>query len=91
MDRYWLIGNLIPAMWIVWALYWLICAHNAKRTVRRESLASRFSHVAPLVVGALLVALPQVPSVSKNGSHPSRRAHSSPSATHPIPCICGTG
>ena len=62
MDRYWLIGNLIPAMWIVWALYWLICAHNAKRTVRRESLASRFSHVAPLVVGALLVALPQVPS-----------------------------
>ena len=62
MHRHWLIWNLIPAMWIAWCLYWIISARNAKRTVRRESLASRASHVLPLVVGILLVALPHVPS-----------------------------
>jgi len=62
MHRHWLIWNLIPAMWIAWCLYWIISARDAKRTVRRESLASRASHVLPLVIGVLLVALPYVPS-----------------------------
>ena len=62
MHRHLLIWNLIPAMWIAWCLYWIMSARNAKRTVRRESLASRASHVLPLVVGILLVALPHVPS-----------------------------
>jgi protein-S-isoprenylcysteine O-methyltransferase Ste14 len=62
MHRHWLIWNLIPAMWIAWCLYWIISARDAKRTVRRESLASRASHVLPLVIGILLVALPYVPS-----------------------------
>jgi protein-S-isoprenylcysteine O-methyltransferase Ste14 len=57
-----LIWNLIPIMWSAWALYWIISARNAKRTVRRESLASRVSHVLPLVIGIVLVALPHIPS-----------------------------
>ena len=62
MHRHWLIWNLIPVMWIAWCLYWILSARDAKRTVRRESLASRASHVLPLVIGVLLVALPYVPS-----------------------------
>jgi protein-S-isoprenylcysteine O-methyltransferase Ste14 len=61
MHRHWLIWNLIPAMWVAWFLYWVICARNAKRTVRRESLGSRAAHVLPLMVGILLVALPHLP------------------------------
>jgi protein-S-isoprenylcysteine O-methyltransferase Ste14 len=57
-----IIFNLIPAMWLAWALYWVICARNAKQTVRRESLASRAANVVPLVIGVLLVALPHIPS-----------------------------
>ena len=61
MRDHWLIWNLIPIMWSAWALYWIISARNAKRTVRRESLASRVSHVLPLVIGVVLVALPHIP------------------------------
>jgi protein-S-isoprenylcysteine O-methyltransferase Ste14 len=56
-----LIANLIPAMWLAWALYWALSARNAKRTVRRESLGSRATNIAPLVIGVLLIALPHIP------------------------------
>jgi protein-S-isoprenylcysteine O-methyltransferase Ste14 len=62
MHSHWPIWNLIPGMWIAWCLYWMISARGTKRTVRRESIASRFSHVLPLVIGILLVALPHIPS-----------------------------
>jgi protein-S-isoprenylcysteine O-methyltransferase Ste14 len=62
MHTHWLIWKLIPGLWVAWFLYWVSCARNAKRTVRRESLASRASYVLPLLVGILLVALPHVPS-----------------------------
>ena len=62
MHRDLLIWNLIPLMWLAWCLYWVISARNVKRTVRRESIASRISHVLPLVVGVLLVAIPHLPS-----------------------------
>jgi protein-S-isoprenylcysteine O-methyltransferase Ste14 len=61
MNANWLIGNLIPFMWVIWCLYWVISARGAKRTVQRESYASRASHVLPLVVGILLIALPDLP------------------------------
>jgi protein-S-isoprenylcysteine O-methyltransferase Ste14 len=56
------IANLIPAMWLAWALYWVLYARNAKRTVRRESLGSRAMNVVPLAMGVVLVALPHIPS-----------------------------
>jgi protein-S-isoprenylcysteine O-methyltransferase Ste14 len=62
MHRHWLIWNLIPLTWFAWGLYWVISARNAKPTMRRESLASRGSHVLPLLVGISLVALPHLPS-----------------------------
>jgi protein-S-isoprenylcysteine O-methyltransferase Ste14 len=49
-------------MWIAWCLYWVISARGTKRTVRRESWVSRISHVLPLIIGILLVALPHIPS-----------------------------
>jgi protein-S-isoprenylcysteine O-methyltransferase Ste14 len=57
-----LISNLIPAMWVVWASYWAVSARAAKLTVRRESRASRLLNLTPLVIGALLLAVPHVPS-----------------------------
>jgi len=62
MHSHWLIWNLIPGMWIAWCLYWVISARGTKRTVRRESWVSRISHVLPLIIGILLVALPHIPS-----------------------------
>jgi protein-S-isoprenylcysteine O-methyltransferase Ste14 len=56
------IFNLIPGMWFLWALYWVISARHAKKTLRRESLASRATNVVPLVIGVLLVALPRIAS-----------------------------
>lgn len=61
MQSQWLVWHLIPLMWSAWALYWIICSRNAKRTVRRESLVSRVSNILPLVIGILLVALPHIP------------------------------
>jgi protein-S-isoprenylcysteine O-methyltransferase Ste14 len=55
-------SNLIFGMWLTWGLYWAVSARDVKRSVRREALASRATHLVPLIAGALLVALPQVPS-----------------------------
>jgi protein-S-isoprenylcysteine O-methyltransferase Ste14 len=41
---------------MVWLVYWVVAALNVKRTQRRESLGSRILSVAPLVIGALLLA-----------------------------------
>lgn len=49
---------LMLGLWLAWALYWLISAYGAKRTRRRESRASRLSHVIPLLVGVTLIAWP---------------------------------
>ena len=48
-------------LWLAWALYWMVSALGAKRTQRRESLASRLSHVLPLFVGVTLIAWPHHP------------------------------
>jgi protein-S-isoprenylcysteine O-methyltransferase Ste14 len=62
MNAQFLMSNLIFGMWLAWGLYWMILARGAKQTVRQESRASRATHLAPLIVGALLVALPHVPT-----------------------------
>ena len=51
-------------LWIAWALYWVVSARGAKRTRRRESLASRLSHVLPLAAGVALIAWPHHPGKS---------------------------
>ncbi len=52
--------QLISALWLAWALYWMVSAVGVKRTERHESLASRLSHVLPLVVGVTLIAWPHL-------------------------------
>jgi len=39
---------LFPALWAAWALYWWAASFDVKRTARRESVASRLSHIVPL-------------------------------------------
>ncbi len=52
---------LFPAMWLSWAAYWWISSRNVKRTTRHESFASRLSHIGPLLLGAVLLSVPNVP------------------------------
>jgi len=47
--------HIILALWLAWALYWLISALSNKATARRESLASRLSYVLPALVAAVLI------------------------------------
>lgn len=54
-------ANIIPALWLAWLLYWFIAGRDVKATTRRESPASRASHIVPLIVGALLLWMPQLP------------------------------
>jgi protein-S-isoprenylcysteine O-methyltransferase Ste14 len=46
---------LIPALWLVWAGWWMIAASRTKPVLRSENLASRLSHVLPLALGAALL------------------------------------
>jgi len=50
-----------PAAWIAWSAYWVVAARGAKPVRARESIASRASHIAPLAVAFLLLALPRLP------------------------------
>ncbi len=49
--------HLIALMWLLWALYWAICAFRAKPVRARESLISRLAFVIPMVIVALLLLL----------------------------------
>lgn len=52
-DRYY--GSFIGFIWICWVTYWWIASQRTKTTERAESLASRLSHVVPLMIGAILI------------------------------------
>ncbi len=45
-------------MWLGWAAYWWVSSRNVKPVLRHESLSSRFSHIAPLVLAVLFFAAP---------------------------------
>jgi protein-S-isoprenylcysteine O-methyltransferase Ste14 len=53
--------HLIGALWLAWVITWSLLARNAKTTLRRESPSSRAAHVVPLIIAALLLALPTLP------------------------------
>ena len=52
--------RLILILWLAWVGYWVAAAFAAKRTQRRESPASRLSYSLPLLLGAWLIAMPQL-------------------------------
>lgn len=47
---------LIPAMWLGWLAYWTIASRAVKPTRRRESMRSRASYLAPLLLGVYLLS-----------------------------------
>ena len=52
---------LFPAMWLAWAVYWWISSRHVKPTARRESFASKLSHIGPLLLAAILFSVPHMP------------------------------
>ncbi len=52
---------LLPALWVAWGLYWWASARDVKSTTRRESVASRWLHLGPLALAALLLWAPRIP------------------------------
>lgn len=53
--------NLILIVWLIWGIYWWLAGRNVKNVVRRESPLSRAGHAVPLIIAALLLALPTLP------------------------------
>jgi protein-S-isoprenylcysteine O-methyltransferase Ste14 len=52
--------NLAVAfLWLAWVLYWWVSSRNVKPTQWREPLKSQLAHRAPLILGAILFAVPQ--------------------------------
>ena len=54
-------GSVIGLLWLSWIAYWAIAARSAKATLREESAAARALHVGPLLLCALLLAVPHIP------------------------------
>jgi len=48
-------------MWLAWALYWWISSRHVKPTARRESFASKLTHIDPLLLAAILFSVPHIP------------------------------
>lgn len=47
------------ALWIAWIAYWEFASFGNKPVARRESPASRASHIVPLLLGSVLIAAPR--------------------------------
>jgi protein-S-isoprenylcysteine O-methyltransferase Ste14 len=47
--------NLVPLLWVIWVVYWIVASRNVKDTRQLESPLSRAGHVIPLIVAAWLV------------------------------------
>jgi protein-S-isoprenylcysteine O-methyltransferase Ste14 len=52
---------LFPMLWLIWGAYWWAQSRGAKTTARQESLFSRVSYIAPLLVAFALLWLPRLP------------------------------
>ena len=50
---------LIPAMWCVWAAFWIAASFGTKPTRWKESIASRASHVILLLAAVVLLMKPR--------------------------------
>ncbi|HEY4341424.1 MAG TPA: isoprenylcysteine carboxylmethyltransferase family protein [Steroidobacteraceae bacterium] len=52
---------LFPTLWLIWGAYWWAQSRGAKATARQESLFSRVSYMAPLLVAFALLWFPRLP------------------------------
>ncbi|HEY3786544.1 MAG TPA: hypothetical protein VGL55_14810 [Steroidobacteraceae bacterium] len=55
------LASLIGLIWLAWLIYWWFLAGRGKAIEREESVASRLSHVVPLLIGVVLIATDAVP------------------------------
>jgi protein-S-isoprenylcysteine O-methyltransferase Ste14 len=51
---------VIPTLWVAWLIYWIVSGWRTKTIAREESVASRMSHVVPLLLGGILLATPDM-------------------------------
>ncbi len=51
---------IISALWLAWAIYWIVAAASAKQTRRDESVNARLSHLLPLIAGGILIGKPDL-------------------------------
>jgi protein-S-isoprenylcysteine O-methyltransferase Ste14 len=66
---------VVPALWTVWLVYWLVAARAVKTTRWREPTSSRLLHRVPLVLAALfLVGGRQLPSLLRERFLPQTSA-----------------
>lgn len=52
---------LIPALWILWGLIWIVMGLRVKAVMWRESAVSRLVSVVPLLLAGWLFAAPRMP------------------------------
>jgi protein-S-isoprenylcysteine O-methyltransferase Ste14 len=50
--------TLIPALWLIWVVGWMVAAFDVKRTRWRESRATAVYNRAPVVLGLLMLLFP---------------------------------
>jgi protein-S-isoprenylcysteine O-methyltransferase Ste14 len=59
--------GLIWVLWLAWLAYWIAAARGAKDTRRRESYASRATHLIPFALAAALLAFPRLSGTGLGG------------------------
>jgi len=57
----WFYEGFFPAVWIAYLVYWRIAALKVKTTERRESLPSRATRSAAILIAIALMSLPDIP------------------------------
>ena len=53
-----LLHKTIPALWILWLIYWIVSASGAKADEQRESETSRWLHYGLILLGAAIMIFP---------------------------------
>jgi len=54
-------SGLIGGLWLAWLIYWFSAARDVKPVSHHESLPSRFSYMAPLLLGGIVMSLAHAP------------------------------
>jgi protein-S-isoprenylcysteine O-methyltransferase Ste14 len=57
----WFFTILMVGMWVGWFVLWRVMALRVKAAAQSERVASRLSHLAPLIFAGCLLAAPRLP------------------------------
>jgi len=55
-------GWLIAGLWFAWLAYWVVAARTVKADRRRQSRRSRLIQLGPMILGATLLTMPNLPA-----------------------------